>query len=519
MTEPAPSANRHTLFNIGSSLAQVTLSAVSLLVMYSLLLSALGPADLGIWSLVVATSSFTQIANLGLADTTTRQVARLSSAGEPMAAVISIETAAITMMVLAGCVTAAAFPLAEYYLAFALDGQSLAAALAILPYGLAAFWMMMVTGVYQGGLYGSGRVLQRNGILMLEALCYPLMAYYLAHERGLIGLVLARLLQNGITLALSVAALRRVLPMSVFPYRWRRQEFVGTLGYAWRIQLISLLVLLCDPFTKACLARYGDISYVGFYEMANRLVLQFRGLFTATANLLVPEVARLRDDNVDRMLRVYASAYDSMFLIGLIGFASLAAASFLVSSLWIGDFEPRFIVALILLSVGWFVNSLGLPAYNISLGTGRLTPNVLSHIFLTLANFGLCIVLGKSFGAHGVIAAWSIALGIGGLSMSILFGRKLPTGAAPQLSRASRQMLVVVTVLLTIALLGRLHLDTLLDKSSVAVAPAALRDAVVLIVFLCLLLPIAAAHPTRKYLMLWVKAAFEKRAIVHPKSP
>ena len=498
MTEQAPSANRRTLFNIGSSLAQVTLSAVSLLVLYSLLLSALGPAELGVWSLVVATSSLTQIANLGMADTTTRQVARLSAAGEPMAAVIAVETAAITMTVAAGCITLAAFPLAEYYLEFALDGQPLADAITILPYGLAAFWMMMVTGVYQGGLYGSGRVVQRNAILLLESLCYPLMAYFLADERGLFGLVLARLVQNGMTLALTVGALRRVLPVSIVPYRWTRQEFVRTLGYAWRIQLISLLVLMCDPFTKACLARYGDTSYVGFYEMANRLVLQFRALFTATGSLLVPEIARLRENGVDRMLRVYGSAYESMFFLGTLGFASLAAASFLVSSLWIGDSAPHFIVALVLLSAGWFVNSLGLPAYNIALGTGSLTPNVLSHILLTLANFGLCTALGESFGAYGVMAAWSIALGIGGISMSILFGRKLPAGDAPKLSRASWNMLILVAVLLGFALWGRLQLDHLLDASSLAVAPAALRDTFVLITFLCLLIPIAAAHPTRK---------------------
>lgn len=421
MTNEPANSTRRTLVNLVSATSQVAISSASLLILYSVLLSTLGPGPLGIWSLIVATGSLVQLANLGIAGSTTKQVADLTSSGSIEQAAEAVETAAISMLILVGSAACIAFPIAVRYLAFALDGEDLESAEGILPYGLIAFGISLITTVYQGALYGTGLILHRNSILIIEAVSFPLAAYFLSKEAGLIGLAYARVLQNGITLLLTVLALRAALPVALLPHKWRTAHLKSVLGYASRIQLISLLVLACDPLTKGFLSRFGEVSDVGFYEMANRLVLQFRGVFSSAGQLLVPSAARLVGRDDPRLAHIRKVSSEAIFLVGLIGYSLLIAASPLISELWIGERVAEFYVPLIFLSVGWFINSLSIPAYNVSLGTGNLTPNLVSHVLMTLTNVALCLFLGFAFNAFGVVAGWAIALAVGGISMTILF--------------------------------------------------------------------------------------------------
>jgi hypothetical protein len=57
---------RQTFTNAGTSIVQVILSGVILFVLYRFLLITIGVEQLGIWSIVLATTTVTHISNLGL---------------------------------------------------------------------------------------------------------------------------------------------------------------------------------------------------------------------------------------------------------------------------------------------------------------------------------------------------------------------------------------------------------------------------------------------------------------------
>ena len=246
---------RRMVTNAASSVVQIIVSGATLIILYRYLLDTIGVAHLGVWSLVLATSSMIQVANFGLTGSIVKHIAECDAKGDTQSLVVAVETAAITVASVSLLFIVCAYPVATYYLAFAVDDQLYQEARAILPLALGAFVVMMVTSIYQSGLYGCQLIVQRNGLLIAESISHVMLCVFLAPRYGLLGLAYARVAQNLMTLAASAAFLKRtVSALSFIPYRWDKKQFEQMIGYATHFQLISVLALLSDPITKACLA-------------------------------------------------------------------------------------------------------------------------------------------------------------------------------------------------------------------------------------------------------------------------
>ncbi|MCP2619681.1 oligosaccharide flippase family protein [Candidatus Aminicenantes bacterium AC-334-K16] len=117
----------------------------------------------------------------------------------------------------------------------------------------------------------------------------------LAPKYGLKGVAYARVIQNLIILIFSWFFLRKYLPLlPVFPYKWDKKLFREIVGYGINFQIISVARMLYDPITKALLTKFGGLSLVGYYEMANKLIYQIRSLKVSANQILVPAFADLK---------------------------------------------------------------------------------------------------------------------------------------------------------------------------------------------------------------------------------
>ena len=510
---------RRILLDAGSSTLQVIVAAITLFFLYRYLLRILGPSDLGVWSLVVATSSLVQIANFGLAGSIVKQVAEFDADKDYRQMGAAVETAVIAMAGFCLVITLLAYPLGKWYLAFAIQGDRLALAIHLLPIALVAFWIMMVSSIYQGALYGCNMIVARNSILVGESIVYLLLSFWFARRHGLVGLMYARLLQNFITLSLSVAAVRwRVPTLSIIPRHWRTDLFKVVFGYAAQLQLISLMVLLCDPLTKGFLSRYGSTALVGYYEMANRLIQQFRSLLVGANQVLVPVIARLNKAGRAEIDRLYDTTYQLMFFVSWVGFTILMAGTPLICEIWLGRYEPSFVVSLWILSIGWLLNCLSLPAYNSSLGSGWLRGNLISHVIMFVLNVSLCLLLGRLLGGPGVVLAWSIALGIGALALCTMYLQHtqqnlinlLPTRSVPVLLWASGGLSFALVLHQRISPAvfhaGSSQIEGI-TSTALGVSTA------VLTLYLLWLIVITRGHPVRNMLIRFVCEGFQRMRV------
>jgi O-antigen/teichoic acid export membrane protein len=488
------------------SLVQVVLVSGILFFLYRFILNTIGVEKFGIWSLVLATTSLIQVANLGLSGSVVKFVAKYIARKEDKNVSEVIQTATVSLGVIIGFVLLAGYPLIKWVLALVLSAGSISLALKILPYSLFSLWLTAITSVFQSGLDGFQRIYMRNLLTIVGSIFYALLCFIFAPKYGLIGLAYAQIINNTAILIVSWILIKRVLPvLPLFPYQWNKDIFKEIINYGVNFQIISVTTKFYDPTTKALLSKFGGLSMVGYYEMANRMVQQFRALIVSANQVLVPAIADLQEKSPERIRSVYLTNYNLLFYLALPLYTLIIISTPLISEIWIGHYERIFIIFGILLAIGNFLNTLAGPSYFANLGTGTLRWNVIGHITIGILNAGLGIILGLLFNGFGVVTAWVIALSLGSAVIYVAyhFTNRIPL--IELLPRDSRAMFVFCTLVLLLSLLIQSGFNHTFRS-------IALNIIIILFSSLVIFIPFYL-HPMRKRLMGWAREIVRERNI------
>jgi O-antigen/teichoic acid export membrane protein len=408
--------------NAGAAAAQVVVSRLLLFLLYRYLLATVGVDRMGIWSVVLAATSASRITELGLTSGVVKFVAKYIANRDYGRAGGVVQTAAISLGAFVGAILAAAYSPLGWILARLLPESALPEALAILPFALVSLWITTLGGIFQSGLDGCQRTDLRAGFNILNNLLYLLLSVAMVPRFGLLGLAYVQVFLAALLTFLSWIFLRReVAGLPWLPCRWNRPLFREMLVYGLNIQVGTLVQMLYDPVTKALLSKFGTLAMVGYYEMASRMILQFRGLLTAPSQVLVPVVAQLQETEAQRIKSVYRDSCRLQAYLSLPVYGGILAVLPGISELWIGGFEQTFILFSMLLVLGWFLNGLVNPAYFGNLGIGRLGWNMWSHVAIGILNGILGLAIGVQLGGMGVVLAWVIALAAGSSIVILAF--------------------------------------------------------------------------------------------------
>ena len=403
---------------------QVVVSSVILFLLYRFLLTSLGVEALGVWSLVVAAASLANVSNLGLAGGTVRFVSKHLTQDDAHSAGLAVETATLSTAVVMGLIVMSLSWVIDWLLGLFIPIAWIDQARQVVPFSLAALWLSSVGSVIHSGLDGCHRADLRSLVTMLTQPLLLLMTIWLVPQMGLKGIAYAQMLQYLVWLGLGWYLLRKQLPaLSFMPIRWSRRLFLEMWRDGVNFQLISILTLMTEPLAKGLLSHYGNLSAVGYFEMANRLVGQVRALLVSANQVLVPYYSKIGETSREGVKTLYVQNLNMITMLGSLAFSSLVAMLPLISELWIGRLEPRFLLFAVMLSGGWFVNTLAVPAYFANLGLGRLAPNVLSHVVFMMAMVPLTVMGGILMGAFGSAAAWPLSLVLGACVMIGSFHR------------------------------------------------------------------------------------------------
>ena len=365
------------------------------------------------------------MSNLGMTGAIVKYIADYDAVNDRTGISLALQTAVISVAASCLVFVALLYPIAKRYFRFSLQGSACLEALSILPLALGSFWVSLVTSIYQGALYGCQLIVHRNSILVADSVSYLALALLLAPHYGLMGLACARLAQNFLTLVVSIVVLRkRVHTVPLIPRSWSKALFKRMFVYATNFQIIALLVMLADPVTKGFLSKYGNVSMVAYYEMANKLVQTFRSFMVNANQTLVPVFANISQLDPKKILQTYLTSYRYIFYLAVPGFSLLAVSAPLVSKIWIGHFESVFIWSTTLLACGWMINTLSVPAYYADMGTGRMKYNVISHLVMTSANLLLILTTGRYSEGLGVVLGWSISVALAGCVLNTFYYRR-----------------------------------------------------------------------------------------------
>lgn len=488
---------KQVLLNALTTFTQELVGAALLFFLYRLLFRSIGAEGLGIWSLVLATTSFLTLANQGFSASIVKYVAKYVAREQPDHVSLLVQTALISIGAALAVACIALYPCAKWILKAVVPNASLAESYAILPFALLSLWINVTSGIHLAALSGHELITHRNYLLLGGSLFYLLLGYLIVPRYGLLGLAYAQTVEAAASFFATWILLRHQMPhFPLIPRRWNRPLFHEMLGYGLNFQLITVCQAMREPVTKALLTKFGGLAMTGYYDLASRWVVNFRELIVQANEVLVPTISSIRESAPDSIPKIYRESYRLIFFLAIPTFAFLVFVSPLVSRIWLGAYEPIFVRFVALLALGWLVNVLSNPAYVVDLGTGALgwvTVGCASTAVLTLV---LGVILGMHFGGTAIVAA-SVA--------SLAFG--------------------YVVVVVSHHLENGIPIGVLLPKESVGIALSGLAGALIFLPFFCsapasslyslrvsagLLIALLTImipmwiHPLRKRLVNWV---------------
>ena len=408
------------LLNVTTSGAQVVFIGLVYFLLYRYLLSRLGVEILGVWSVVLSTSSLANLANFGVADSVIRFVALYKAENDEIKIKQLIFTATIFLTILFILIAAVIYPCAHLILTAVLPGRYIKEGLAILPYSLICLIINAVNGVYASVLDGMQRNYIRNMIFSLSSILLLIGTYVLVPQYHLKGVAFAQVAQSAFTLLTCLTIIVFRLKFNPLKWAWNKSIFKQIFSYGMKFQFISLATMVNDPIIKILLGKFGGMAFTGYYEMANRLLSQARGVIVSATQSLVPVLVNVTKNDVPVF---YKKIFSNVLFFSLTMVCLVVPAGRLISLYWIGHYEPVFYFALILLAFSTFINLLISPSYFYYVAKANLNVLIRTHLILCILNLSMGFVMGYFWGGYGVVCAWFLAVITGSFYLLLYFNK------------------------------------------------------------------------------------------------
>ena len=442
-----------SLFNnaVFSAIEVATIGASYFLLM-KLMLGKLGAEQLGVWSIVMATTSVGKMSNAGFSQGIVKFVAKYGSTNDMQAVSRLVATALVTAVACVATALSCLWWFSHPILEFFVGEQNVHLAISILPLAMSAAVLSVVSAILLGCLNGLERFDIKCGILIAGAAAYLFLSTWLADRWGLVGLASAQVIQYLVIVLSAGFYVRRLTGLDATLFRWNRHHFKEMLGYGLNFQFVQFLAMLFDPLTKGLISRFGELSSVTYYEMASRMTMQLRGLIVLTSQVLVPRIANLYETAPHKIQQLYCRSLSVLTATAIPFFAVIACLMPLISHLWIGRYEPSFVFAGICTTFGWFINSLAAPAYFAFLGIGRMRWVVTAHATIAVVILILGTMLGYAFGTQGVVVSVMIGLSLGSLVVLVSYHFEHGIGYSPIVTKQNVFLLMVFSVLVPVVL-------------------------------------------------------------------
>jgi O-antigen/teichoic acid export membrane protein len=369
---------------------------------------------------VLSASSLANLANFGVADSVIRFVALYNGEKDEVKIKRLIFTSSIFLVILFILIAAIIYPFADLILRGVLPAKYIKDGLMILPYSLLCLIINSVNGVYASVLDGIQRNYIRNLIFSLSSILLLVGTYVLVPEYKLRGVAFAQIGQSLFTLLACLTIIIFRLKYNPLKWNWDKGIFKQIFTYGMKFQFISLATMVNEPIIKILLGKFGGMAFAGYYEMANRLLSQARGVIVSATQSLVPILVNVPKKEVPAF---YKRIFSNIVFFSLAVICIIVTSGRLISIYWIGHYEPVFYFTLILLAFSTFINLLISPCYFYYIAKANLNILIKTHLILGLTNILVGSLLGHFFGGYGVVCGWFFAVSVGSLFLLLYFNR------------------------------------------------------------------------------------------------
>jgi len=411
---------RSRLFkNSATGTLQVLVSGLALFLLYRMLLTELGPRDVGAWSLLMSLFGLSKIADLGVSGGCVKFAARSAILGEHRAAMRVIWTTFLLTCLLVSPSVCVVYLILAHVPALLPHVPAGTLHIIIVP-AMVATWLGLVANPMRAGLDSFQRTDLRHLCTATYSLGFYALAWYLVPRSGLFGLLLAQCLASLVSGILASTLLVVINLRSKSPAVSRPEALwtitANLLRYGLSFQVSTIFAQLYEPLTKWLLGTRVDLTAVAWFELSSRVITQVRGLLVSAMEALVPFVSGLeRGIENPAFIDAYRSTIRLNSMLSTAAYGALIWALPLISSVLLRRYEREFVIFSVILLMAWYINTLATPAYYFAQGLGRQSWNVIAHIMIGVLNPLLSFLLIIVAHRLGAVLGFALALIIGSI--------------------------------------------------------------------------------------------------------
>lgn len=368
--------------------AEVVISGVALFLIYKFVILHLGVDAVGIWALVLATTSFLRIGDFGSAAGLSRFVALALVRKDERRAEEFIGTAFLASIAIFTLLGLVFYVPLVWALRTFVPSEGVNEAVRLAPFSIMSFVLLNLNTVTLSALVGRQRADLKSLVVIFSLVVQLVLAFVLVPTYGLTGLAWA---QIGQFLAAIVSA--RIVYQytasgsftTIVPTRCSVAAFRELFGFGVKVQLANLLAFPFEPATKFVISSAFGLEILGIYELASRIVMQARLVIVAPVQTLVPALAHLGETDLAGRAALYHRAVANSAVYGGLLMAGVSLSSPIVSWLWMGSMNPLFIGFVLICSFGWTLNILTGPAYQLGVSGDVFRWNITGHALISFA--------------------------------------------------------------------------------------------------------------------------------------
>jgi O-antigen/teichoic acid export membrane protein len=211
----------------------------------------------------------------------------------------------------------------------------------------------------------------------------------------------------------------------------RRADALALLRYGSNIQAAGLGSFLTVPPIKILLSRYVSLSSVSSFELASGMAMQLRSLFLMAAMPLIPASAHFSSEKATlKLATLYKRSFRYIALVALPVFSVTALLAPGFTEFWLHRGTPYVAATLGLLLLGWFFNTLMLPAYFMLQGQKFARYQVYVASLQAICSALCGYVLVRFFGYYGAVAGLGIGLTVAAVYILWQYPRICPDDAS-----------------------------------------------------------------------------------------
>lgn len=409
--------------NVRFSIIGFVINILLVFVSYKLVIVESGIEAVGLWATLMAWTSLIRIGDVGMANASLRFVAMRDSSSEDEKDIIRgyIDTGLLTNIMFFAVLGLATYLLMSNYLPSLIQESALNQAYEILPLMLLIFVLMNVSGVLLGSLQGLhfGYISSQLGVF--GSLIQLGLVVLLVPDLGLLGLAWAQVVQYSIVLIVGWLIIGyKLQKIQLIPSYASIPVLKEMLSFSLKAQVANISNGLFEPLSKILVSFFGGLYAQGIYELAYKTVAMSRNAITAGLMASLPANTRLIEENVSLAKQFYQKVLRKVIIASVVvlGFVSMLAPA--ISYVWIGSYDESYWLFVAVIASGFIFNTIGAPAYNLGLASGKMKNNIIVSLLVLLVLLTTGFILGSLYQEIGVVISVGVSLMFGGLTIKFL---------------------------------------------------------------------------------------------------